>query len=89
MIWISVLASAVGGLWLACLAGALLAGLVLSPRLIRNWLIVRDLREVGDALPGHAQGPVTASGRDRRRLHRDLVLLLVVNADGADADEDA
>lgn len=71
-----------------CLAGAavpLLIALVLSPWLIRNWRITRDMRALDDPLPGHKRGRLRISDRVLRQLHRDLVLLLVVNADREDA----
>lgn len=64
---------------------ALVMGLVLSPWLVRNWLIGREIRSLDDPLPGHAPGPLKASDRAVRQLYRDLVLLLVVNADREDA----
>jgi len=42
---------------------------------------IRDCREVDAGLPAHQPGRIHANRRHRRRLHRDLVLLLVINTD--------
>lgn len=79
------LAAHIGWLILAGIAALLVMALVLSPWLIRNWRITREMRALDDPLPGHEPGPLKASDRAVRQLHRDLVLLLVVNADREDA----
>lgn len=79
------LAAHLGWLILAGVAAPLVMALVLSPWLIRNWLISREIRALDDPLPGHEPGRLKASHRAIRQLHRDLVLLLVVNADREDA----
>lgn len=48
--------------------------------------VARELRELDEPLPEHAPGRLRASRRVRRQLHRDLVLLLVLNAHRADED---
>lgn len=63
---------------------ALVMGLVLSPWMVRQWWIGRDLRSPEEPLPGHAAGQLTRSRRALRQLHRDVLLLLVVNADRED-----
>lgn len=49
-------------------------------------LVARGCPDVDHALPGHREGRVRSSRAHHRRLHRDLTLLLVVNADRADED---
>ena len=70
----------------ALAAVALLMALLLSPWMVRQWWIGRQLRPREAPLPGHTPGPVGTSRRHRRQLHRDLVLLLVLNTDRADKD---
>lgn len=81
-------------LWLVvCMAmtgvviGVLAGGWELACRSAR-FRVAAELRELDEGLPAHTPGPVRTSRRARRRLHRDLVLLLVVNAD-QEQDEDA
>lgn len=71
MIATALLIGAVAGTWALLAAGI-------------ERLITRDCRELDDGLPGHRTGRLHASRGHRRRLHRDLVLLLVVNTNRAD-----
>lgn len=64
---------------------ALVMALVLSPWMVRQWWVGRQVRSSDDPLPGHAPGPLRVSDRALRQLYRDLLLLLVVNADREDA----
>lgn len=57
------------------------AGLTLLAQRLYGRRVTRELRQLDDGLPGHTAGRVRATRRHRRQLHRDLVLLLVVNAD--------
>lgn len=82
---LSWLAAHIGWLILAGIAAPLVMAVVLSPWLIRNWRITREIRALDDPLPAHQPGPLKASGRAVRQLYRDVVLLLVVNADREDA----
>lgn len=79
-------------MWLLLVPAGLVLLLILTAvrwLLVDQWLEQRDEREVNEGLPAHAAGPLTASRAARRRLHRDLVLLLVLNRDREnDADAD-
>lgn len=78
------------GIWLlaAMIATALLiatiAGLWAAIVAAYGCYTARDCRHLDDGLPGHRTGRLHASRGHRRRLHRDLVLLLVVNTNRAD-----
>lgn len=82
------IASFVGWSFLRLLGGmagaALVMAVVLSPWMVRQWWAGRQLRSLDDPLPGHVPGLIRRSAGDRRQLHRDLLLLLVVNADRED-----
>lgn len=47
--------------------------------------IARELDELETALPNHKPGRIRRSRGVKRKLHRDLVLFLVVNSDHEDA----
>lgn len=87
------LLSAAGWAWLYAGIAALATALVICV-VAGVWHLVvaamerrvtRELDELDSALPNHAPGPIRTGRADRRKLHRDLVLLLVVNSDHEDA----
>jgi hypothetical protein len=75
---------AVAMLYVALVFAAIVFAAVGAQKLIER-RIARELRELDDGLPAHAPGPIRTGRSHRRKLHRDLVLLLVVNTDSADA----
>jgi hypothetical protein len=75
---------AVAMLAVAAVFAAILLAAVGAQRLIER-RIASELREIDDGLPAHAPGRIRTGRSHRRKLHRDLVLLLVVNTDHEDA----
>lgn len=71
MLITAVVIATIAGLWAAIVAAY-------------GHLTARDSHELDNGLPGHRTGHLHASRGHRRRLHRDLVLLLVVNTNRAD-----